>query len=644
MTMFKTVFLSAVLVSAPAFAQQAPTPDAAGDPNADAILVTATRAPIAIDRVASAVTVLDKTAIDAAQDIGVTELLLRTPGLSMSRNGGYGTDTTLRLRGAEGDQTVIVLDGVKLSDPSAPDGSFNMGNLLTGDAARIEVLRGPQSTLWGSQAIGGVVNIVTALPTKPLEGSFDVEAGSRRTVDARAGVGGKSGRVTWRLAGESFTTDGITAIAPKYGGRERDGYVNRSASGRVEVAITDQVAIDLRGFYARGRTDIDSVSPVGDSPEFGTNRQWLGYAGLKADLFGGRLRNRIGYGYTDTRRFNFDPRLAPRDETTFRSHGSTRRIDYEGTFAIVEGWNAVFGVEHERSRFRSISPQFQTVPANGRATLTDEYLQINGTLIEGLTLTGGVRHDDYTSYGGRFLFSGGAAWKLRTGTVLRASYGEGFKAPSLYQLFSQYGNPDLKPTESKGWEAGIEQHLWGDRITVGGTWFERRNRQQIVFNSCSRTSTDPLCISHRAAGGYYQNVTRAYAEGVELAAAFRPTDRLTIDGNYSWVRAVSRSGTTAGNWLPRRPRETANGTVSYRWPLDIVTAVAVRRAGHSFDNATNTTRLDGYTLVDLRLEVPVEKRFTLFARAENVGNTRYETAYRYGALGRSVYAGLRARL
>jgi len=645
----KTLPVCLLAVATPALAQQAHELDTTSDANASTVIVTATRTPMPIERIDSSVTVLDKQAIDAAQDMDVASLLLRTPSVSLSRNGGYGTDITFRLRGAEGDQTVVVLDGVKLTDPAAPDGSFNMGNLLTGDASRIEVLRGPQSTLWGSQAIAGVVNIVTAEPTAPLQGSFDVEGGSRDTVDARAGLGGKDGRVSWRLAGEAFTTDGISALDPRFGGVERDGYATQSASGRVEVALSEAVSADLRGFYLHGRTDIDGTDPVTfamvDTPEFEINDQWLGYAGLKAGSFGGRLRSRFGYSYTDTRRRNIDPRLVPGDETSFRSNGSTRRAEYEGTLTLFDGGNAVFGVEHEWSRFSSISPQFQATPDNGHADLTDEYLQVNAEPLGGLTLSGGVRHDDYVSYGSRFLFSGGAAWKLDTGTVLRARYGEGYKAPSLYQLYSQYGNPALKPTEAKGWEAGVEQHVWADRLILGGDYFERRTRQLVIFNSCFGIppGTDPLCDSHAIVGGYYRNLGRSFAQGVELTGSLRPLTGLSIDANYSWIKSISRSAGTEGNWLPRRPRKEGNATLTYRWPFDLSTAVAVRWAGHSFNDAGNMTRLKGYALVDLRVEMPLNERVWLFARAENVADEHYETVYQYGTLGRSIYAGIRGR-
>jgi len=650
--MFKYSLVPFCLLSTTALAQVAPAPDPASTPDSGTIIVTATRVPTPIDQVVSSVTVLDKPAIDRSQDIDVIGLLARTPGVSFSRNGGYGADATFRIRGAEGDQTVLVLDGVKMTDPASPDGSYNFGNLLIDDASRIEVLRGPQSTLWGSQAIGGVVNIVTPLATKPLEGTFDVEGGSRATVDSRAAIGGRDGPVTWRLAGEAFTTDGISTFDTRLGGREPDGYTNHAAQGRALIAIVPGVSADLRGYYSRSHTDLDGYDDAtfarSDTPEYETNRQWFGYGGLNADLFDGRLRNRIGYSLSDTHRFNYDPRDLPFEDRTFIGIGRSRRIDYQGTLAIVKGWNAVFGVEDERSRFTSSSPAFgQTVPDEGRATELDEYAQINGEILSGLSLTGGLRHAHYSTYGGRYLFSGGAAWKLSTGTILRASYGEGFKAPSLYQLFSQYGNQALKPTNSKGWEAGVTQKLMGDKIEIGATYFERRTRNLVVFNSCYGTpaGVDPLCDSHSVSEGYYQNVDRSKAQGVELVGSVHPVKGLSVDGNYSWTKSVDRTpGATFDNWLARRPRNQANGSVSYQWPFGLTTGVAVRHDGHSFDDAANTQRLDGYTLVDLRVEMPMAKRFTVFARAENVGNVHYETSYTYGSLGRSIYAGFRARM
>jgi len=650
--MFRPLFLSGFFLSTSALAAQvAPAPDAAGtgDADAGAIIVTATRAPTQIDRIASSVTVLDEAAIDRAQDMGATELLLRTPGISVSRNGGYGTATSLRIRGAETDQTVVVIDGVKLNDPSSTGGGYNFANLLVGDASRVEVLRGPQSILWGSQAIGGVVNVVTAAPEKALEGSFDIEAGSRNTVNARAALGGRTGPLAWRIGGTSFTTDGISAIAPEFGGGERDGYTNRTLTGRAELTLAEGVTADLRGYYARGRVEIDGFS--GDTDEYGLNREFVGYAGLNVDLLGGRFRNRLAYGYTDTDRDNYDPALERAQ--TFDAAGKNKRLEYQGSFAFTDKWTALFGVENERSSFRSVSPPSSLAlpvpdPIHGKTEITSVYGQLTGEVVSGLTVNGGIRYDDHEAYGGKTMFAAGAAWALPTGTVLRASYAEGFKAPSLYQLYSEYGNAGLSPERAHGWEAGVEQRLFNDALTVGATWFERKTKDQIIFNSCSYpTSTDPLCVTPGTSDprfGYYLNLARAEARGIEATAALRIGERLLVDGNYSWIEAEDRTpGTSHGNWLPRRSRNSANASISYAWPFGLTTGAALRWSGKSYDDAANTTKLDGYALVDLRAELDVSEGVELFGRVENLFNEDYETVYRYGTLGRSIYAGMRAR-
>lgn len=166
----------------------------AANANSRAIVVTALRTPVAQDRISSTVTVLDQADIEREQPLAVTDVLLRTPGISLTRNGGYGTATSLRIRGADSGQSVLVIDGMRLADPSTTDGGYNFANLMADDIARIEVLRGPQSILWGSNAIGGVINVQTVQPQKALEGGFAVEAGSRDTVSARGGIGGRGRR------------------------------------------------------------------------------------------------------------------------------------------------------------------------------------------------------------------------------------------------------------------------------------------------------------------------------------------------------------------------------------------------------------------------------------------------------------------
>jgi len=619
---YRFLLLASALAS-PAFAEAA----------SDEVIVTAVRTPTPVNQVASSVTVLDKRAIDASQQFTVSDLIVRTPGVTASRTGGFGTTTGVRIRGAESDQTVVVIDGVKLNDPSAPGGGYDFGDLFIGDAAQIEILRGPQSTLWGSQAIGGVVNIVTQLPTAGFQGSGEAEGGSRGTASARANVGGSQNGISWELAGNAFRTDGISAIAPEFGGHERDGYRHYGTSGRILADLSDDVSLDLRGYWSHGKVGLDSGFGPPDVADYQKSTNWTGYAGLNFNLFDGALKNRLGYTRDQIDRDNVDPTVAGGDDRTFIAHGRNEHVEYQGNLALAAGWNAIFGAEHEHSRFSAISPQFQTDPDRGNVSIDSVYGQVNGTLVEHLTVTGGLRYDHHQTYGGHALLSGGAVWSSG-GTAVRASYGEGFKAPTLYQLYSAYGNLNLKAERAHGWDAGVEQKL-GGHFTASLTWFDRDTQNLIQFAGSPPRADRPF--------GYYQNVDKANAHGIEAAAAAR-FGGLTLDANYTWTDAEDRSaGATHGNQLIRRPRDTANADVTYAWPFGLTTTVAVTHASHAFENKANTIRLDGYTLVDFRAEQPIGHGLSLFGRIENIGNEHYETAYRYGTLGRSFYGGIRAK-
>jgi vitamin B12 transporter len=621
MSHYRFLLLASALAS-PAFAQA----------SSEEVIVTAVRVATPVNQVASSVTVLDKAAITASQQFTVSDLIARTPGVTASRTGGFGTTTGVRIRGAESDQTVVVIDGVKLNDPSAPGGGYDFGDLFVGDAAQIEVLRGPQSTLWGSQAIGGVVNIVTALPTEGVQGSAEAEGGSRGTAGGRASVGGASNGVRWQLAGNAFRTDGISSIAPEFGGRERDGYRHIGGSGRVLADIVPDVSLDVRGYWSHGKVDLDSSFGPPDTPDYQKSTNWIGYAGLNFALFDGAFKNRIAVTRDHIDRDNYDPSAGAADKT-FASTGNNDHIEYQGSLAVVKGWDATFGAEHEHSRFTAISPQFQTDPDRGNVSIDSLYGQINGVVAEHLTLTGGVRYDHHQTYGGHALVSGGAVWSSG-GTTLRASYGEGFKAPTLYQLYSAYGNLDLNAERAHGWDAGIQQKL-GRHVTASLTYFNRDTRNLIEFADFPPRADRPF--------GYYQNVDKANAHGIEAAAAAR-FGALSLDANYTWTAAEDRSpGATHSNDLSRRPRGTANGAATYAWAFGLTTTVAATHASHSFEDGGNTVRLDGYTLVDFRAELPIGHGLSLFGRVENIGNDHYETAYRYGSLGRSFYGGIRAK-
>lgn len=639
--------LASVLVAGPAMAdeQRAPETDVAAKAGANAVaevVVTATRTAQPIEKVASSVTVLTQAAIEASQAISVTELLARQPGVSYTRNGGPGTVAGLNIRGAETQHTVVLIDGVKLNDPSSTQGGYNSGNLLTGDIARIEVLRGAQSTLWGSQAVGGVVNIVTADPTVPFASSVDVEAGARKTGYLRAGAGGAGERVTWRLAGGYYTTDGFSSYKP---GKEKDGYQNTGLSGRLRVALSDNVSAEVRSVYSKGKNDFDGFNV--DSPEFGRTEELVVYAGLNVALLDGRWSNRLAYAYTDTDRENYNP-ARPALPLTFDAAGKNKRWEYQGVFAISDILTANFGAESEKARMRTRSPSsFTPNPAfrTGRVGVDSLYGQLQAEVIEGLTLTGGLRHEDHDTYGSHTLGQAAAAWALNGGaTVLRASFGQGFRAPGLYELYSEYGNLGLSPEAFDSWEAGVEQRFLDGKARASLAWFHREADNEIRFFSCSSGSTDPLCAPGGVFRfGYYSNIQKTKAQGLELIGELKPVANLTIAGDYTYTDAESDSGASKGKQLTRRPKNMGNLSVTYRWPVGLSTTVAARHVGRTYNNDANTQVVASYTTVDLRAAYPISETLEVFGRVENAFDEDYQTILNYGTPGRGAFVGLRAR-
>jgi vitamin B12 transporter len=271
------------------------------------------------------------------------------------------------------------------------------------------------------------------------------------------------------------------------------------------------------------------------------------------------------------------------------------------------------------------------------------YGQIVATPIAGLTATGGVRYDHHNTFGGATTFGASGVWTPNGGkTELRASYSEGFKAPTLYQLLSEYGNTLLHPETAKGWDAGITQRLLGGAIEASATWFHRNSRNLINFVSCPfPTPTVGICAGRPF--GTYDNVAKARAQGVELTVALHPVEPLKVQANYSWTDSENRTpgSSTFGKNLARRPRQSVNTSIDYRWPFGLSTGATLTHVGSSFDNAANTRKLEGYVLADLRASYPVTKNIELYGRIENLFDEHYETIFRYGTPGRAAYAGVR---
>lgn len=608
------------------------------DERAEPDIIVAARVPQSSSQVGQAVTVLTRAELERRQTIVLSDVLATTPGVTVSRTGGVGTVTAVRIRGAEGEQTLTIIDGIRVNDPSSPGGAFDFGTLLAGSIDRVEVLRGPNSVPWGSQAIGGVVNVTTASPTQGLQARGRIEYGSHDSVYANAGLSGGTGPLTASFNGGYTRTDGISAAA---NGTERDGFRQYGATGKVGLELAPGIGIDLRGYYADSRTHYDSAFPaptfvVSDSPAYSTAKEAYGYVGAHANLLDDRFRNRIAFTIADIKRDNFD---APATPVSFFSRGRTERFEYQGDFRVNDQVRLVGGAEYENSRFNDGS----TFASTG---ITSVYGEAIVNPVRQLTITGGVRHDDHRTFGSRTTFGADAALALDTGTTFRASYGEGFKAPTLYQLYSFYGNTSLAPETARSYDVGIQQRLLGNQVSASVTYFHRDTKNQIDFASCPAAQTTVVTsICFQRPFGVYNNIAKARAEGVEVELTLRPVEAFTVTGNYSYIDAKNRSvGSNLGKDLARRPKQTMSLLADYRFPIGLSIGGTVTHVGDSFDNAGNTVRLDGYVLAGFRAEMPIGQRLVVYGRIDNAFDERYRTVANYGTDGRTVSGGIRVKL
>lgn len=641
-----TLSLLALAAASPALAQQ-------DDDNASSITVIG--APLALAETNASVSVIDREDLDRAQNGPAVDLIARLPGVSFSQNGTLGGVTSLRIRGAEAEQTLVVIDGVRVGDPSSPGGGFDFANLMIGNIDRIEVLRGANSLPWGSQAIGGVVAVTTTAPDaiggNPASGRIGAEYGARDTVrvngNLRTAVLGAS---QFGIGGGYVRTDGISSAAD---GTERDAYRQYSFNATNRTEIGNTLVLRAFGLYANSRVDLDGFSfspPYGliDTNEYQKTQEHYAAATIEHRPYGNDsttgFSHRLQFGFADVNRDNFNPDFG--DDPTFRARGRTERLSYNIDWSVLDAVRLLAGAEREWTRSFTDDG---FAPDRGKTATTGVWGMLVARPTDSLSVTAGVRNDDHRDFGSATSFAFDVGQKFGEFVTLRASYREGFKAPTLFQLSDSagaYGNPDLLPEYAKSYEVGVRL---GDarRWFLDLAWYRRDSRNLIDFVSCPPGTTTPaICATGTRPFGTYDNINRARGQGVEVDAGAKLVETLELRANYSLVVTTDRTPGSIyeGNSLARRPKHLANAELAWtpRGALDGTDlSVAVRYAGKSFDDRFNSTVLDDYVLVDLRASYPLTAGIDLYGRVENLFDEDYRTAAGYGTAGRSATVGVR---
>lgn len=613
--MRKILFLlsSAVLVQ-PALAQGSEDfeyAEAAAAAPADSadhrIVVTATGLPLAVTQTGQPITVIGLEEIERVQGADLTRVLQRLPGTTITRNGGLGSFTGVRVRGGASEQLLVLIDGVKVNDVASPAGGFDFGNISAEQIERIELLRGPNSVVWGSDAMGGVMNLSTRVPDGIVASA---EYGSRDMFSAKLGGGIRTDRLELGVTGTHVRNDGFSTAAA---GSEKDGWRQSAVSGRARFAVTPEFALVGNARWADARLEYDF--PPFDTNDVQDTTQKSGRVG--AEYVGGALALRAGYSQADTERVYHS------DYGDYPIDGRARRAELFGRIDVAGPVKLDFGADREWTRYRDPYARYTAQTTSGHALL--------GIVTPAFAVSAGARIDDHSQFGTEWTLGGNALVRLAADLAIRASYGEGFKAPTLSQLYDQYyGNVDLLPERSKGYDVGIEK---GDRdgtFFAGLSVFRRDSRDLIVADA-------PSYVPY--------NINRARAEGVEIELSARPSEAWRTGLVWSYVRTKDRTEGSVyeGNDLNRRPRHALTATADWISPVGLELGVDARLVGDSFDDRGATVRLDGYETVDIRAAMPFGP-VELFGRVENLFDTGYETAANYATGGRSAYVGARFRM
>ncbi|HEX4294118.1 MAG TPA: TonB-dependent receptor [Rhizomicrobium sp.] len=605
----------------------------------ETVVVTATRTPQPVNVTGESVSVITGSDLQTQQIDVMTDALAELPGVVVNRNGGIGQTSTVSIRGAESGQTLVLVDGVRINDPSSPDGEAVLGDLLVNDTDHVEVLRGPQSTLYGSDAIGGVVDIFSKRGgAAPFSVNASAEGGSFDTWHLNAAANGTQGGFEYGAAVNYLDTGGISAADSRNGNAETDPYRNLGATLNTRVHLSDILSVDLRGYYTDSHVDFDGFPPPDftfrDDPEFGTASLVAGYAGVNLTLLDGRLQNRVAFIGSESNRkdfgeFDFFTNAFSPTENFF-ARGDAQRFEYQGIFDVDKTNQLVFGAETERVSMSTQSLEFDPGPTHGSKRISGYYAQYQSTLFDQLTLTGGARLDDDSAFGTHTSVKLAGAWNIPGwDTTLHANYGDGFKAPTLYELFSQYKNPfhALKPETAQGYEIGADRMFLDNRVRASLTWFERHTGNLIEFVD---TSSPPF--------GYYENVERSRARGIETEVEAKLTDTLSVSAD--WTNMSSKDLTT-GLDLARRPDNTASGTVTWMALDKLTLGGSVVFMGTRYDNGGNFTQDQANTTANLFGSYVVFDMTEVYARVENLLDQDEEPVAGYGRMGRAVYGGVR---
>ena len=604
------------------------------DYSPDSVVVTATRIPTPQLEVASTISVITAEDIAARQVETLPDLLKQVPGLNVIQSGGPGGQTSVFIRGTNSNHTKVLVDGIDVSDPSSPIGTFDFGPFLTQDIQKVEILRGPQSGLYGSDAIGGVIQIITKSGSGPLKVTASAEAGSFDTFNQAAGVSGSVDRFHY-AAHLEHAHSGATPVTPLDlllpGERRIDDYGdNLSGSTKLGFDFSEHFDVGLVARYTdshlrlTGENESNFPASFPDSAQSANDtRQYYARATGHLVSFDGGLEQTLGIAFSDIKSYETSPDFPESD-----FFGERVKFDWQGNIRLAAGEKLVLGAEHQRDEM--------TVPISASTTIDSGYAEIQSSFGGSVFDTLSVRFDDNDRFGSKFTYRLAPAFVIQeTGTKFKAAVGTAFKAPTLSQMFQSFpdfnffANPNLKPESSLGYDLGFEQALAGESIRFGVTYF-RNDIKNLITNNADFSSD--------------VNVGRAVTQGVEGFVSYHPTEQLTMRADYTYTEAADEN---LHRELLRRPKHKGSLNAAWHATRRLSLDATVLSVGSWIDGNRDfsITRLTapGYTTMDLAASYDLARHWSLTGRINNLFDRHYENPVGFLQPSVGAFAGIRAK-
>ncbi|MEI7695072.1 MAG: TonB-dependent receptor [Chlorobium sp.] len=566
----------------------------------------------------SSVTVITAEEIKNSGQNTVEEVIKGTAGIDVVQNGGPGTLATVFLRGADPKNTLLLVDGIPSNDPADGQRAPNFSNLTVDNIDRIEIVRGPVSFLYGSNASAGVINIITKKGGTIPAVFFALEGGAYGTFKYCGGANGQKGPLDYSLGVSRLQTDGFSAtdeknrwVNPTGKSFEKDGYENTTLSGKFGLNLNKNITLDtvLRYTKANAAYDNPGVDVPGNTQDY--------------DQFSSRVALSMNYKpLVSTLYYTVNNQ----DRTYYGTNsgiynGHQYDIGWQGDFAVAENNTVSVGLNNQHESMRN-GPTFDRNMASNSVFLQDQWH------VGVFNLVGGLRYEDNEKFGSKRTYRFAPSCDIGK-SVLKFSYGTGFRAPSLFELYSPvYGNQQLLAETSAGWDAGIEQKL-SERVKLGATYFRMDYDNRIAY--------DFGTLKYAQVAGITKTL------GIESFAEWKPVDQLFFACNYTCTFTEDASG----NRLLRRPKNKVGLTGMYKISKNGRVSTNMQWVGTRKDTGAKNTAgiitndLPDYFLVNMSCSYQLTPSLELYGRVDNLFDTWYEEAWRYATPGRSAYAGVK---